>query len=211
MLIIFSSLSGIGPFSIPAAKRGATVVANDLNPHSYEWLNTNLALNKRARAAITTTNKDAAEFLSHDARTSIVTWSRTNTNPLGRVRILMNLPAKAVEFVKYVKMLRRDEYKKLVHEPLLYLYCFLPKMNLETKERIEKSRAAADLLKDHGIEFDEKMMKVDFVRNVAPNKDMYKILMSLGEGMMVNEKREREEEEKEGEKKVKREEEGVPR
>ncbi|KAL1451157.1 hypothetical protein WDU94_003445 [Cyamophila willieti] len=192
--LVLDAFAGVGPFAIPSAKRGATVCANDLNPHSYEWLKQSLALNFKPRQIFSTpftaTNKDAREFLRTDARAAINEWARKNTNPNARVRILMNLPASAVEFVKDVKMLRREEYKQLKHEPLLYLYCFLPKMNLETREKIDCTHAATELLKEHGIEYNEKSMTPYFVRNVAPNKDMYKILIKLDDKLMVNEKRE---------------------
>ncbi|KAG0363520.1 tRNA(m(1)G37)methyltransferase [Gamsiella multidivaricata] len=39
-------MAGIGPFAMPAAKKGCTVYANDLNPTSYQYMLENKALNK---------------------------------------------------------------------------------------------------------------------------------------------------------------------
>jgi tRNA (guanine37-N1)-methyltransferase len=45
--VVVDLFAGIGPFSIPAAKyHNATVYANDLNPKSYEYLKSNIKLNK---------------------------------------------------------------------------------------------------------------------------------------------------------------------
>lgn len=38
--------AGIGPFAVPAAKKGCRVVANDLNPNSFDFLKVNVKLNK---------------------------------------------------------------------------------------------------------------------------------------------------------------------
>ncbi|CAG9767811.1 unnamed protein product [Ceutorhynchus assimilis] len=44
--ILFDVFAGVGPFSIPAAKKNCIVYANDLNPESYKWLIHNKKLNK---------------------------------------------------------------------------------------------------------------------------------------------------------------------
>ena len=46
--VLFDVFAGVGPFSIPCAKKGCRVYANDLNPHSVYWLKKNLKLNKVA-------------------------------------------------------------------------------------------------------------------------------------------------------------------
>lgn len=38
--------AGVGPFTVPAAKKGCQVFANDLNPESVHWLQQNVQLNK---------------------------------------------------------------------------------------------------------------------------------------------------------------------
>lgn len=43
--IIADVFAGVGPFAIPAAKRGCAVLANDLNPNSFKWMKKNVADN----------------------------------------------------------------------------------------------------------------------------------------------------------------------
>ena len=44
---------GVGPFAIPAAARGAQVVAVEQNPDAYRWLEENVSLNKVRKNIIT--------------------------------------------------------------------------------------------------------------------------------------------------------------
>ena len=46
--VIADIMAGIGPFVVPAARAGCTVLSNDLNPDSTKWLIENIALNKVA-------------------------------------------------------------------------------------------------------------------------------------------------------------------
>ena len=47
--VIADVFAGVGPFALPAAKKGCGVLANDLNPESYRWLLRNVESNKVAR------------------------------------------------------------------------------------------------------------------------------------------------------------------
>lgn len=82
-------MAGVGPFSIPAAKKkGAIVFANDLNPASFEWLCENVKLNK-VESLVHTFNMDGREFI------------RQQVASIGRPfnHFIMNLPATAIEFL----------------------------------------------------------------------------------------------------------------
>jgi len=44
--VLYDVFAGVGPFAIPAAKKGCQVYANDLNSESIHWLRENLDINK---------------------------------------------------------------------------------------------------------------------------------------------------------------------
>ncbi|KAK1397474.1 tRNA (guanine(37)-N1)-methyltransferase [Heracleum sosnowskyi] len=60
---ICDMFAGIGPFVIPAAKKGCLVYANDLNPDSVKYLRINAKINK-VEDCINTYNMDARKFIA---------------------------------------------------------------------------------------------------------------------------------------------------
>lgn len=42
-------MAGVGPFAVPAAKKGCFVLGNDLNPESVKWMRENRIKNKVRR------------------------------------------------------------------------------------------------------------------------------------------------------------------
>ncbi|OZJ04872.1 hypothetical protein BZG36_02604 [Bifiguratus adelaidae] len=60
--LICDVFAGVGPFAIPAARKGCLVYANDLNPDSFTWLRHNMSLNK-IRNTIKPYNLDGRDFI----------------------------------------------------------------------------------------------------------------------------------------------------
>ncbi|KAL8608692.1 hypothetical protein ACOMHN_002921 [Nucella lapillus] len=75
--ILYDVFAGVGPFAIPAAKRGVTVLANDLNPHSYSALTSNITLNKVKADRLQSYNLDGREFIVKVLKPDLVTRLRT--------------------------------------------------------------------------------------------------------------------------------------
>ena len=44
--LVADVFAGVGPFALPAAKKGCAVLANDLNPESYKYLTLNIKDNR---------------------------------------------------------------------------------------------------------------------------------------------------------------------
>lgn len=44
--VIVDVMAGVGPFAVPAGRRGCAVLANDLNPESHKYLQHNITANK---------------------------------------------------------------------------------------------------------------------------------------------------------------------
>ena len=80
-------MCGIGPFAIPLAMKGCTVLANDLNPQSFKYLTDNMKLNKIG------SNLTAYNLCGRDFIRTCIQNGRTFDH------VLMNLPASALEFL----------------------------------------------------------------------------------------------------------------
>ncbi|GAB5357597.1 hypothetical protein AAMO2058_000387900 [Amorphochlora amoebiformis] len=59
--VVVDLMCGVGPFAIPAAKKGCRVIANDLNKHSVYWLRVNMGLNRVSPKDVIALNMDAKD------------------------------------------------------------------------------------------------------------------------------------------------------
>ena len=170
--IVYDVFAGIGPFAVPAGKKGCRVLANDLNPESHKWLVHNLQQNK-VKSDCETFCQDGRKFINDTVRSDLMKLWRgcipTHASN-SKTHIIMNLPAMAVEFLdSFVGMLVDVDLDELrsshdIKLPRVYCYSFSKAENPteDVRERIETT-IGHKLPEDHSIRF---------VRNVAPGKDM---------------------------------------
>ncbi|MXQ87377.1 hypothetical protein E5288_WYG001522 [Bos mutus] len=162
--VLFDVFAGVGPFAIPAAKKKCTVFANDLNPESHKWLLHNCKLNK-VDQKVKVFNLDGRDFLQGPVREELM----QQLGPLSKerkhsVHIVMNLPAKAIEFLSAFKALLEGQPCGSELLPIVHCYSFSKDAN---PAKDVQQRAATVL----GISL-EAYSSVHLVRNVAPNKEM---------------------------------------
>ncbi|XP_053552678.1 tRNA (guanine(37)-N1)-methyltransferase [Bombina bombina] len=161
--ILFDVFAGVGPFTIPAARKHCMVYANDLNPESYKWLVHNCKLNK-VDNKVKTFNVDGRDFIKTTIKQELPNCMRLLTKEgKNKIHIVMNLPAMAVEFLNEFTQLLGDEDLTNVVLPTVHCYSF---SKHDDPEKDVKERTETFL----GTELDR--CSIHLVRNVAPNKEM---------------------------------------
>lgn len=189
--VLYDVFAGVGPFTIPAARKKVSVLANDLNPHSHKWLAHNIKKNKVTGFA-KPFMMDGREFISNEVKKDLlekIKNSETVENPY-RIHIAMNLPAMAVEFLDtFLGLLRENDLRitdlKSLAQPLVHVYCFVKGLDCDKKE-MAKQLAEENLI-DYRL--DKCLKEITFVRNVAPNKDMMRVSFYLTNEILFAEKR----------------------
>lgn len=174
--VLYDVCAGVGPFTVPAAKKKCIVLANDLNPHSFKYLNVNVTKNKVTNN-VHTFNKDANDFIKTDMKTDLI--KRLDQREVIDVHIVMNLPASAVEFIPSFHGLLSDYTSPVSIKPLLHVYCFAK--GADGHDEIAK------LLVEKYLEFklsENILNEIAFVRNVAPNKNMMRVSFYLTEEIL---------------------------
>ncbi|EDV96340.1 GH16197 [Drosophila grimshawi] len=180
--VLYDVFAGVGPFSVPAAKKRCQVLANDLNPVSYHWLQHNAKRNK-CLAHIQMFNKDGREFIRKELRDDLLQrWKSPPANSYN-IHITMNLPALAVEFLDAFRDLYADEeLPKVLNYPVVHVYSFAKGEDTKTlvQQLVERNLGAS---------LDDALLEgISFVRNVAPNKDMYRVSFRLNRELLTTPK-----------------------
>lgn len=160
--VLYDVFAGIGPFAVPASKKGCTVLANDLNPESYKWLNKNVKINK---TDVSTFNLDGREFIKTIFKQHLANLWKTDHK--ANVFVAMNLPALAVEFLDSFAGLFSDYDKKsnpVGKMPTICVYGF----GINEHEVMELA-----VTKLPGLQLND--LESRLVRNVSPNKNMFLI------------------------------------
>ncbi|KAG2202985.1 hypothetical protein INT47_013201 [Mucor saturninus] len=160
-------MAGVGPFSIPAAKKGAFVYANDLNPSSYQWLCENIRLNKLSPNTIHTYNMDGRAFIR---KAVAEVWA----DKLTFQHFVMNLPATAIEFLDAFKGAYYGMDIPVDKLPMIHCYCFT-----KSGDATEDIQQRVCQILGGPIDAAFCNMQMYHVRTVAPKKDMYCISFRL--------------------------------
>lgn len=170
--VLYDIFAGVGPFSIPAAKhKKVQVYANDLNPESYKSLKHNVKKNK-VEKLVQTFNKDGREFIMKDVKEDLL--KRLKDPETKQIHLTMNLPALAVEFLDiFVGLFREYDRFDILKPAIVHVYCFAK--GSESKEVIALKMVEENL----GLLLKDSLIQINFVRNVAPNKDMMRVDFAL--------------------------------
>ncbi|KAH8835565.1 Met-10+ like-protein-domain-containing protein [Flagelloscypha sp. PMI_526] len=202
--VVADVFAGVGPFAVPAGRKGTCVLANDLNPDSYLWLQHNIKDNN-VENAVRPFCEDGREFIakipdklfneplpgytqpqSISKKRKIERSARNAGAPLlpeapvpPRNRIdhfVMNLPDSAITFLDAFRGIFSAPHLREMYTvmPQVHCYCF-------TRE-LEEEKARADVIQrcekqlGHAL---PSQVALHLVRSVAPNKHMYCISFQL--------------------------------
>ncbi|KAJ7109931.1 Met-10+ like-protein-domain-containing protein [Mycena epipterygia] len=206
--VIADVFAGVGPFAIPAAKKGCAVLANDLNPQSAKYMSLN-AENNRVTDVVRVSCEDGRLFIRQavnrliadpfpafsgpkksknkenqerrrQQRSFISQADNAPSLPRNRIsHFVMNLPDSAIQFLDAF----RGIFSHLDKQDVDNIYTTMPMIHCHCFTReIEPENARVDIIK----RVEEKIghpvpeeFSLHLVRSVAPNKDMYCISFRL--------------------------------
>lgn len=181
--VLCDAFCGIGPLAVRAAKMGIRVIANDLNPECYHYLNHNIKINKINPQKIQAFNMDAREFIrscidqAKHFKDEEQNFDKSFPEDLKIDHIYMNLPKDALEFLDVFQGLFNNTKKEIYNKqslPTVHVYGF-------SNARDPKEDLLGRVAKAFGIEkFDESYL-VDLIniRDVSNRKHMFCVSLKI--------------------------------
>lgn len=179
--VVLDVFAGVGPFALPACKKGCLVYANDLNPHAYSALCANAKQN-HVQDRLKAYNVDGREFIAFatqellDKALKNLREGSQDTKPVTVYsHVIMNLPALAVEFLDAFQRLFvavPSHLRHLIDLPKVHCYCF-------TKSPNPSEDALRMVEEKLGVALKEDACSVFSVRAVAPSKQMMRVSFRL--------------------------------
>ena len=173
---VVDMFAGVGPFAIPAAKKGCVVLANDLNPEAHRCLLQN-ARSNRVDQQLRGFNMDAREFVKK-AFSLLVEESIQSDHGLPLAKgshVVLNLPGSAVDFLgslRGVLSLLPLVLRPIVPLPQIHCYAF-------TKSDCPAEDVQQQVERKVGVALPAAALSVTRVRDVAPNKLMMRASFEL--------------------------------
>ncbi|KAK8125502.1 tRNA methyltransferase trm5 [Apiospora kogelbergensis] len=186
--VVCDVMAGIGPFAVPAGKRGVFVWANDMNPESYRYLQEAIQRNK-VGMYVRPFNEDGRTFI-HKAADSVYAASQAGDHALIQVKkipvpptishFVMNLPAMAYTFVHHFRGLYAGHEELFAPStetklPLIHVHCFA----LKSDDEVPLLDICERLINELGVKMvpgdaeKEGEVSIYNVRDVAPAKRMW--------------------------------------
>ncbi|KAK4988132.1 tRNA(m(1)G37)methyltransferase [Elasticomyces elasticus] len=164
-------MAGIGPFAVPAGKKGVFVWANDLNPESFAGLQDAIKRNKvtefvrpfncdghafirTATHSLLETEHSVTQIIRPQKRSRDPSAppppTRTTTQPKVFAHYVMNLPASALSFLPSFIGLYQPSTRDLLPPetpmPMVHVYCFSTKSDDNVREGWEICKKISEYL-----------------------------------------------------------------
>ena len=183
---LFDVMAGIGPFALPALRKGLSVTANDLNPASAATLKANAQRNfpPATNGRLVVCCEDGRAFIRRVRREVLCTAA-----PPGRTRhFVMNLPAIAVTFLDaFVDPPLSDD--DVDRDFIVHCYCFSRAEGAENAaaDAIRQCEGNLRLSLDPGRD----VVCVHVVRDVAPHKLMICVSFKIPPAAWLHSKKHR--------------------
>ncbi|KAK0379639.1 Met-10+ like-protein [Colletotrichum limetticola] len=200
--VVADVMAGIGPFAVPAGRKGVFVFANDMNPESYKYLNAAVQKNK-VQQYVRPYNMDGRKFIqeavhqvydaSKKGEGAVIKPKQSRSKPQNPPpqpkhipipptisHFVMNLPASAYTFVNHYKGIYSGheelfEPHTSAKLPMVHVHCFALKSDDEVplNDILERIDAEIGVRFKLGDADKQGEMTIYNVRDVAPKKRMF--------------------------------------